>query len=71
MAQFQKATGVAMIQAHRLLKNDVPSHEYILATDHYLQHFADRSSSSGYLWTRSSANYESLGDITFEYAQFE
>src|SRR5216110_1518732 len=30
VAQFVKATGVDMIVAHRLLKNDVDSHEYIL-----------------------------------------
>ena len=33
VAQFVKATGIDMIVAHRLLKNDVGSDEYILMTE--------------------------------------
>jgi hypothetical protein len=33
VAQFVKATGIDMIVAHRLLKNDVGAHEYILITE--------------------------------------
>ena len=33
VAQFVKATGINMIVAHRLLKNDIGAHEYILITE--------------------------------------
>ena len=33
VAQFVKAAGVDMIFAHRLLKNDVDSDEYVLITE--------------------------------------
>ena len=36
VANFKKASGLDMIVAHRLLKNDIAAEEYVLVTDPYL-----------------------------------
>src|SRR5215467_2694232 len=52
--QFTKCSGVDMIVAHRLLKNRIGSHEYILATSGCFD-FSNLEQSSGALaWERSS-----------------
>jgi hypothetical protein len=69
VAQFTKATGIDMIIAHRLLKNTIPSHEYILISAPCLQKLPDRAAVSELPWQSSRENYAAIGNVEFEYAE--
>lgn len=63
VARFVKATGMDMIVAHRLLKNNVGSNEYILLSQPCCEAVGDGGSLE---WTKSSHAYDTIGDIAFE-----
>ncbi|OEK06369.1 DUF2652 domain-containing protein [Roseivirga misakiensis] len=64
ISQFTKLSGLDMIIAHRLMKNTIPSKEYILVTDS----FGLNSDTSSFEWQSAKDNYEVLGDVTYQYA---
>ncbi|MBO3700434.1 DUF2652 domain-containing protein [Roseivirga sp. E12] len=64
IAQFTKLSGADMIIAHRLMKNSVPSREYILATDAY--NIADEQ--SGLDWEVGEDHYDLIGKVPYCYA---
>ncbi len=68
VAQFVKATGVDMIVAHRLLKNDVDSHEYILMTDPCCIAVGFGDADTVLSWSKSSYTYPVVGKIDYEFA---
>ena len=68
VAQFVKATGVDMIIAHRLLKNNVDSHEYILITGSCCEAVGQCDPSPMLTWSKSSYTYPAIGDIDYEFA---
>jgi hypothetical protein len=61
VAAFVKATGIDMIVAHRLLKNDVDSHEYILMTEPCCSAFGLNGDNVILSWSKSSYAYPSIG----------
>jgi len=63
IAQFTKLSGPDMIIAHRLMKNSVPSHEYLLLTEQYLD-----GEPRNERFNKGQDNYEILGDIAYQYA---
>src|SRR5204862_1687206 len=69
VAQFVKATGVDMIVAHRLLKNDVDSHEYILMSAPCWNVVGDDNADALLTWSKSSQTYPALGQVDYEYAK--
>ena len=68
VAQFVKATGVDMIVAHRLLKNDVNSHEYILMTGSCCEAVGHGKPDQLLLWSKSSHAYPAIGNVDYEFA---
>ncbi len=68
ISNFVKASGIDMIIAHRLLKNNLPSQEYVLATAKYLDAVTDRTSAPDLRWESSSEEYPTVGTIPFQYA---
>jgi len=64
IAQFTKLSGPDMIIAHRLMKNSIPSKEYILVTDSYRVDAQDSPLS----WQMGFDNYEILEDVHYQYA---
>ncbi len=66
--QFTKCSGVDMIVAHRLLKNRIASHEYILATPACFDFSRLEQSSGALAWERSSEEYPAIGTVQFQYA---
>lgn len=68
IAHFKKASGIDMIIAHRLLKNNIDTNEYILASQDYLKHFNNQNDRLDLDWVQSSETYANLGTIDFEYA---
>ena len=64
--------GKGVILAHRLLKNDIPSKEYLLATDAYI-HSQPEQPVKGEAWTSfesTSATYENFGEVKSRYINF-
>lgn len=68
VAQFVKATGVDMIIAHRLLKNDVDSHEYVLITGACCGAVGQSDASPMLSWSKSSQTYPAIGKVDYEFA---
>jgi len=68
VAQFVKATGVDMIIAHRLLKNDIGSHEYILITGPCCNAVGKSSPNASLTWSKSGQTYPSIGKVDYEFA---
>lgn len=64
IAQFTKLSGPDMIIAHRLMKNSVPSTEYILVTDAY-QFSGDDSVLH---WEGAEDHYDLIGKVPYRYA---
>jgi hypothetical protein len=69
VAQFTKPTGIDMIIAHRLLKNSIPSHEYILISESCLRKIADRAVTADLLWHPARERFAAIGEVGFEYAE--
>ena len=68
VAQFVKATGVDMIIAHRLLKNDVDSDEYVLITEPCCEAVGPGDPDPTLLWSKSSQRYDAIGKVDYEFA---
>ena len=68
VAQFVKATGIDMIVAHRLLKNDVVANEYILITESCCSAVGQEDGRAKLQWAKSSQAYETIGNTGYEFA---
>jgi hypothetical protein len=68
VAQFVKATGIDMIVAHRLLKNDVDENEYILITEPCCSAVGQEEGGAKLQWAKSSQAYETIGNVGYEFA---
>ena len=68
VAQFVKATGIDMIVAHRLLKNDVGAHEYILITEPCCAAVGQDDANPKFQWAKSSQAYDTIGNVAYEFA---
>jgi hypothetical protein len=66
VAQFVKATGIDMIVAHRLLKNDLDENEYILITEPCCSAVGQEDGGAKLQWAKSSQAYEMIGNVGFE-----
>jgi hypothetical protein len=68
VARFTKASGVDMVIAHRLLKNNIPGNEYLLTTDSYLKNIPDGAEANDLDWMQAREEYPSIGVIEFSFA---
>lgn len=68
VGRFVKQSGLEMIVAHRLLKNSINNHEYLLMTEKLLQQAADPFEPVEMEWTRSSEEYASIGKVDYRFA---
>jgi hypothetical protein len=68
VAHFTKVTGLDMVIAHRLLKNQIGVPEYILMTQNYLHHLSERALPSMLTWHQASDEYAAVGTIPYHYA---
>ena len=67
IAQFTKLSGPDMIIAHRLMKNGVPSQEYMLVTDDCALDMAE----SGFEWETGRDHYDLIGAVPYQFARLE
>jgi Protein of unknown function (DUF2652) len=68
VAQFVKPTGIDMIVAHRLLKNDISVHEYILITEPCSAAVGHEDANFELRWAKSSQAYDAIGNVGYEFA---
>lgn len=71
VANFNKASGIDMVIAHRLLKNRIDKDEYVLITRNFLNQTADADASLELEWFPLKENYASIGDIEFYFASLD
>jgi hypothetical protein len=71
VARFVKASGLDMVIAHRLLKNNIDSHEYILVTKNYLSNIPDADETMQLAWVPSKESYDAIGEVEFNFATLE
>jgi len=66
----EKLVGKDVIIAHRLLKNNIKSDEYILLSEKYLISQKDKNYSKHFDWNKSESGstlYEHVGEIDYDY----
>jgi hypothetical protein len=68
VGRFVKQSGTEMIVAHRLLKNSIDSHEYLLMTEKLLQQSSGSSDAFDLEWASSFEEYSSIGKVEYQYA---
>ena len=69
VGRFVKQSGTDVIVAHRLLKNGINNHEYLLITEKLLQQVPDYAETLGMDWVKSSDQYSSIGKIEYQFAE--
>ena len=73
IAGFTKVHGIDMIVAHRLLKNNIASKEYILFSDNYIKNTSTLKQTTcaekKLCWLRSKIKYPVIGRVAFQYAE--
>lgn len=65
---FTKLSGTDVIVAHRLLKNSVPSNEYLLLSEKLLQHANETPEADRMEWAVASDDYNSIGTVEYRFA---
>lgn len=67
--QVRKPFGPGLITAHRLLKNSIPGHEYLLFSNHFAKEIdsADFSSRSWVKFSKGVTEYKDLGKIQYDF----
>jgi class 3 adenylate cyclase len=68
VGHFATVSGTEVIIAHRLLKNSVPSDEYLLLTEKLLKQAADAPGATELEWVDSSDEYGSIGKVNYRFA---
>ena len=72
ISSHEKLMGPALIQAHRLLKNDVPSDGYFLLSDGLLEKAnASLPEEEGFTWIKGCNHYPHLGEVGYCYTLLE
>ena len=71
VTRFVKASGIDMVIAHRLLKNGIGNHEYILVTKNYLNNIPDADETMQLSWEPSREAYASIGEVEFNFAMLD
>ena len=67
IGRFVKQSGPEMIVAHRLLKNSIQNHEYLLMTEKLLQEAQETPETIEMEWQSSSEEYASIGKVDFRF----
>ena len=63
ISRFLKPSGIDVIIAHRLLKNKIYSHEYILITNGFLSHVEDGGENYNRTWKEYNEEFDAIGVI--------
>ena len=68
MGGMLKHSGTEMIVAHRLMKNSIPTHEYVLMTNKLMEYAGSSSDPGEVTWSPLSETFESIGEVGYRFA---
>lgn len=68
VGRFIKQSGMEMIVAHRLLKNSIDSHEYLLMSEKLLKQVNDSAETADMVWGSAFEEYASIGKVGYHFA---
>jgi hypothetical protein len=71
VGRFVTLSGTDVIVAHRLMKNSIPSNEYMLLTEKLWQHLPDAHEPYELEWSSLSDEFASIGKIDYRFAYLE
>jgi len=71
VGRFVTLSGTDVIVAHRLLKNSIDSHEYLLLSEKLWQNFPDSHEPFELEWTSLSDEFASIGKVDYRFAMLE
>ena len=71
IGRFVTLSGTDVIIAHRLMKNSIDSHEYVLLTEQLLQELPDSYESLDFEWTNLYDEFASIGKVDYRFAKLE
>ena len=67
---FEKPYGQPVIVAHRLLKNEIKSSEYILLTEDLYSHIEEKEIPNSWInWVNSSTSYDDVGELSIFHSE--
>jgi hypothetical protein len=70
--EHTKLMGKEVILAHRLLKNNISSSEYLLMTENYIHNYGDETIQKSLDWSDikgGSISYEHIGNVNYKYLE--
>ena len=67
ISNFLKPSGIEVVLAHRLLKNTIDSHEYILMTQGFLAQTTDGKESYDLVWVEHSQEIDNIGNVAYQF----
>ena len=71
VGRFVTLSGTEVIVAHRLMKNSIPSNEYMLLTEKLWNHLPDAHEPYELEWSTLSDEFASIGKIDYRFAHLE
>jgi hypothetical protein len=71
ISNFLKATGADMIIAHRLLKNGIDKHEYVLLSKPYVEDSGEKPAGTQLNWQNGWEEYASIGRVDYEFTYLD
>ena len=71
VGRFVTLSGTDVIVAHRLMKNSIPSNEYMLLTEKLWDHLPDAHEPYELEWSSLSDEFASIGKIDYRFAHLE
>ncbi|MGH6719714.1 MAG: DUF2652 domain-containing protein [Alphaproteobacteria bacterium] len=71
VSRLKRAAGIDLIIAHRLLKNHIPSREYVLATDGYRRASGMAEGDPRFAWQAGGEDYSGIGRVAFAYTTLD
>jgi len=71
VGRFVTLSGTDVIVAHRLMKNSIPSNEYMLLTEKLWQNLPDAHEPYELEWSSLSDEFASIGKIDYRFAHLE
>lgn len=71
VGRFVTLSGTDVIVAHRLMKNSIPSNEYMLLTEKLWRNLPDAHEPSELEWKNLSDEFASIGKIDYRFAHLE
>ncbi len=71
IGRFTTLSGPDVIVAHRLMKNSIPSNEYLLITEKMCREFPDHEETFEMQWSDLTDEFPAIGKVDYRFAKLE